>query len=492
MSTHIIVVENPKKWHFDGVSYPIVHIDDYLTNENYFLMKGIQVINLCTNYNYQSVAYYCSLLAEARKHRVIPSVSTMLDLSSKTMYQLATPILDEAVQKGLKKLREATSFSEVSINLYFGQSPIQELNELTRQIFETFPCPLLRITFSKQDKWLITAIKPLSIERLSQEDKVQFEQALVQHINKHWRGKRKRKQPRYEIAILYNPEDPLPPSNKKALNELIKAGRNLGMEVDLITKKDYVRLAEYDALFIRDTTRINHYTYRFSKKAEREGMVVIDDPQSILRCTNKVYLAELLTANKIPRPKTVIVGKGDIAAAEKQIGYPMVIKMPDSAFSRGVFKAANHEEFEKISDKLFKNSELILVQEFLYTEFDWRIGILNQKPIFACQYFMSGKHWQIVKHAEDGSFDEGGFRTMAVEDAPKEIVKTALKAANLIGDGFYGVDLKQNQKKTYVIEVNDNPNLDAGVEDKYLKDHIYKMIMTEFLRKIELRHKNQK
>ena len=50
------------------------------------------------------------------------------------------------------------------------------------------------------------------------------------------------------------------------------------------------------------------------------------------------------------------------------------------------------------------------------------------------------------------------------------MLNTALKAANLIGDGLYGVDLKQIGKKVYVIEVNANPNIDAGMEDQILKD----------------------
>ena len=49
-----------------------------------------------------------------------------------------------------------------------------------------------------------------------------------------------------------------------------------------------------------------------------------------------------------------------------------------------------------------------------------------------------------------------------MEHAPSAVVSTALKAANLIGDGLYGVDIKQVGRKCYVIEVNDNPNIDAG------------------------------
>ena len=61
--------------------------------------------------------------------------------------------------------------------------------------------------------------------------------------------------------------------------------------------------AEFDALFIRETTLVNHHTYRFARRAASEGLVVIDDPESILKCTNKVFLAELLSRHKMPMPQ---------------------------------------------------------------------------------------------------------------------------------------------------------------------------------------------
>ena len=85
---------------------------------------------------------------------------------------------------------------------------------------------------------------------------------------------------------------------------------------------------------------------------------------------------------------------------------------------------------------------------------------------------MAKKHWQIVRHSADGRAEEGGFRTLAVEDAPAAVVEAAVRAARPIGRGLYGVDLKQNDRGVFVIEVNDNPNLDAGVEDAVLKDEL--------------------
>jgi glutathione synthase/RimK-type ligase-like ATP-grasp enzyme len=49
------------------------------------------------------------------------------------------------------------------------------------------------------------------------------------------------------------------------------------------------------------------------------------------------------------------------------------------------------------------------------------------------------------------------------------------------------VDLKQMGGKVYVIEVNDNPNIESGVEDQILKEEMYLRIMRVFLRRIEQR-----
>lgn len=487
MTRQIIVVENLTDWKLDGVESEVVHADDYLTGRDYFKQKNIQVINLCRSYRYLSVGYYCSLLAEARGHRALPSVKTMLDLSHKSMYSLDTENLDQQIQKAFKKHVNDEGAERFDIDVLFGRCRIEALAGLARQIYEAFPCPLLRIGFQRQGKWRISAIKPVSLHRLSAEQWEKFSAAFEQYRMRRWRAPKGRAAARYDIAMLHDPDDQQPPSNPRALKQFIKAGRSLGVEVELITKRDYVRLAEYDALFIRDTTRIDHYTYRFAKKAESEGMVVIDDPRSILLCTNKVYLAELLRANKVPTPKTVIVGKGDLKAAQRQIGFPMVLKVPDGSFSQGVFKAESEEQMRDVTARLFKDSELILAQEFLYTDFDWRVGVLNREPLYVSQYFMSKKHWQIVKYDEKGGFTEGGFRTLPVEEAPAEVVEVALSAANLIGDGLYGVDLKQNPDGVYVIEVNDNPNLESGVEDAYLKDELYKRVMSEFVRRLDAR-----
>jgi glutathione synthase/RimK-type ligase-like ATP-grasp enzyme len=102
---------------------------------------------------------------------------------------------------------------------------------------------------------------------------------------------------------------------------------------------------------------------------------------------------------------------------------------------------------------------------------------------------MSKNHWQIVKHEADGRFEEGTFKTHAVEQAPREVVGLALRAAGLIGDGLYGVDIKQTERGPVVIEINDNPNLEVGVEDAVIKDELYRGVLADLVRRIELRRR---
>jgi glutathione synthase/RimK-type ligase-like ATP-grasp enzyme len=83
----------------------------------------------------------------------------------------------------------------------------------------------------------------------------------------------------------------------------------------------------------------------------------------------------------------------------------------------------------------------------------------------------------------------GSTASRWVGEAPEIVVRTAVRAANLIGDGLYGVDLKQDGDQCYVMEVNDNPNLDAGNEDGVLKDALYREVMGVFLRRIQERRR---
>jgi len=487
MSRLVIVVEKPADW---ASYYPSAHVVpaiDYLKQP---VAGGdeprTQVINLCRSYKYLGLGYYVSLLAEARGHKVIPSVRTINDLRKRSVYGIDIEDLNQKLTRFLPEgSRDATDFG---LLVYFGRSNYAPLQDLARQVFEVFPCPLLRIEFERQKVWQISSVRPAGLHTLSDAQEDSFAEALDAFSRKLWRKPRARRKYRYDLAMLQDPAEAMPPSNRKALKQFIEAGRALDIEVDPIGRNDFARLAEYDGLFIRETTALNNHTYRFAHRAEREDMVVIDDPVSILRCTNKIYLHDLLKTRKLPTPRTETILREDskkLAALPELLGFPIVLKIPDGSFSRGIIKAETLEELRSGADMLFQHTALLLAQEYMYTEFDWRIGVLNNEALYACQYFMSRGHWQIYNHAAKGQLKSGDFRTLPIREAPAEVVKLALKATAPIGDGLYGVDIKASDNRVAIIEVNDNPNIDAGVEDAYLGDDLYRRIMQEFLRRLE-------
>jgi glutathione synthase/RimK-type ligase-like ATP-grasp enzyme len=171
---------------------------------------------------------------------------------------------------------------------------------------------------------------------------------------------------------------------------------------------------------------------------------------------------------------------------------PAVLKQPDSAFSRGVVKVTTRAELVKELDALLEDSDLVVVQEFTATDFDWRVVVLDGKPLYACKYYMARNHWQIYKHKSDGSLDDGRSDTFLIENTPKPLVDLAVKAASYIGKGLYGLDIKEKDGEFFIIEINDNPSIDAGCEDKLLKDSLYEEIMKVFLSRMEARTKGVK
>ena len=486
MSRLVIVVEKASDW---GSYYPsdnVVTAQDYLKEAIGSDDERTQVINLCRSYKYLGTGYYVSLLAEARGHKVIPSVRAINDLRRRSLYGLDIEDLNAKLGNFLPAGgRDTTDFG---ILLYFGETSYPALEDLARQVFETFPCPILHIEFERERVWQISAIKPSSLHTLSDPQEDAFAQALDKFSKKLWRKPRARKKFRFDLAMLVDPNDPIPPSNKRALKRFVEAGAELGIEVDTLSKNDYSRLAEYDGLFIRETTALDNHTYRFANRAEKEDMVVIDDPSSILKCTNKIYLHDLMKSRKLPTPRTEILYRDEakkLAGLPDRLGFPIVLKIPDGSFSRGIVKVENIESLKAAVDNLFQHTALVLAQEFMFTEYDWRIGILNREPLYACKYFMSRGHWQIYNHAAKGNTKSGGFKTLPVREAPADVVKLALRATAPIGDGLYGVDLKQVGDRVVVIEVNDNPSIDAGVEDACLGADLYRRIMDEFLRRME-------
>ncbi|MFN4216681.1 MAG: RimK family protein [Brevinematales bacterium] len=487
-----VVVNNPRDWFFHSSHIRVISARDYLTKDEFIQDKNIKVFNLCRSYRYQSIGYYVSLLAAARQHRVMPTVATIQEMKTQSVVKVLTEDLERMIRSTLEKVPPAdvqeTRLSNGKIvpmftmRIYFGHTVRKDYERLGQAIFSIFQAPLIKSVFVKPNgHWEVQSIVPISANEIPETEKMWVvEFADIYFETKNFYHKKRHSSP-YDMAILVNPEEGSDaPSNTRALQKFEKAAESVGFNVEFITKDDYSKIAEFDALFIRETTRVNHHTFRFAQRAAAEGLVVIDDPLSIIRCSNKVYLAELMRRAKIPTPQTWVLHEDNTESLLKEVSFPCVMKQPDSSFSRGVVKVHDEEEFRREAERLLDMSDLIVVQEFLPTSFDWRVGVLNGEALYVCKYYMARKHWQIVNYSREGQDKYGRFETLPVELAPRKLISIALKAARLVGKGLYGLDIKQVGDQFYLIEINDNPNIDAGIEDKILRDRLYRHIMQYF------------
>ena len=406
MIRNICVVENARHWKKRVPQIEFVSVNDYLFGTEYQELRQLKIINLARNYGYLGSGYYVSLVAEARGHKVIPNISTMQALSKKEFYLIETDDLNAQIQKDLANITD----NKYELSVYFGRNASKKYEKLSRMFFNVFPCPFFKVYFRREKQWILTSIKSMSVNNIPESHIGVFLEALVEYGVHKWGIKRQNNSERYDLAILHNSQEKFSPSNDAAIQKFIKAGKNAGLAVEVIEKKDFAHLPQFDGLFIRETTSIDHHTFRFAKKAEKEKMVVIDDPKSILYCTNKIFLDELFKREGIPRPKTFIVSEDNVCNIYDQLSFPIIVKIPDGSFSRGVVKVEDPGELTSVCKEYFKRSDYVIAQEFMPTPFDWRIGIFNGKALFACKYFMSRNHWQIINHHKTGKAGEGAHQ----------------------------------------------------------------------------------
>jgi glutathione synthase/RimK-type ligase-like ATP-grasp enzyme len=476
----LFVVNRQEDWPFEIPGSSVATARAYLTDAHYSNGIDPQVVNLCRADRYQGRGYYASLLAEARGHRPLPNVKAIEDLQSEAHLALLGAEVDELVQTSLQ--HDASDLFE--LDAYFGRDPAELHPALAQRLFSVAPAPLLRAYFQRSDRrWRLKKLTAIGVSDIPPQHRAFLLAAATEHVTGCRRARAAAHADRPVVAILHDERKTDRPSNDAALQKFVDAAPAVGLRAEIIAPAAIERLAEFDGLFIRTTTSVGQYTYEFSRRAAALGMPVIDDPDSILKCTNKVYLNELMARHNIATPKTLMVHRENLEQVVPTLGLPCILKQPDGGFGLGVVKIETEQQLLTRARELLTRSELLIAQEWLPTEFDWRLTVLDRRPLFVCKYFMAPGHWQVIKRAPAARV-EGQTRALAIGEVPEIVVNTAVRAANLIGSGLYGVDLKQVGRQCYLIEVNDNPNVDAGNEDQVLGDALYREVMGVFARRI--------
>ncbi len=277
----------------------------------------------------------------------------------------------------------------------------------------------------------------------------------------------------------YNFSDP---REESALLNFKLAAEKAEQEFHFLFRENIPEIPKYDSVFIRATTDPLYTAYVVSKTAWELGLKVVDDPESIKICANKIHQYALFEKYDVPYIPTIFLGKYDfhhkkVVDIFDDLGKPVVIKAPYTSFSKYVEKAACETSFRDIARRFFKKSDVIAVQKFVPTAFDWRVGVLNDEVLYVCKYMIPKGRWKHgAKLRGKPTIIWGRTVAMKKQNSPLKLRETALKACRAVGKGLYGVDIKEVDGDYVVVEVNDNPSIYAGYED--LRDNdIYAKII---------------
>ena len=119
MIKYIIISNEPSGLIPEHPDRIIVSPNDFVANRvsgiNLRKAGQIKVINMCRNYDYLSKGYYCSLLAEARGMRCVPSVSNIIQLNWKRHYQEALPELNALLDLALAGTTELAGIQTAAL-----------------------------------------------------------------------------------------------------------------------------------------------------------------------------------------------------------------------------------------------------------------------------------------------------------------------------------------------------------------------------------------
>jgi glutathione synthase/RimK-type ligase-like ATP-grasp enzyme len=277
-------------------------------------------------------------------------------------------------------------------------------------------------------------------------------------------------------------------SSAEQLNALIRCrdvAEGLGHSAEFLFPVDIRKIPQMDAVFIRARTDPLNVTYVASRIAESSGLPVIDDPVSIQVCSDKINMYSHLMRKHVPIPRTLFISRDEISPSRveeifSELGSPLILKEPSTSFSLRVEKVNDAEQFMKVASRFIRMSDWIVAQSFVESRYDWRVGVLDGELLYVCKYTIPDTSFKI-QDSVNGHLVYCQVESIRSEEAPPHVLQMGIDAADAIGHGLYGVDLKTTNGDCCVIEVNDNPSLEGGEDAAY--PDVYARIINHLLQK---------
>ena len=254
---------------------------------------------------------------------------------------------------------------------------------------------------------------------------------------------------------------------------IVDAGRRRGhymrvidhMYCDLIMGKSGLevhyegeKIEGYQAIIPRIGSGATTYGAAVVRQFELMGLFSTLNNEALLRARNKISSLQILAANGIGVPNTVVSNNPyTIEESLDLVGtMPMVIKLENGTHGIGVILSDKKRNAEAIIETFHKMKERVLLQEFIEEAkgADVRVLIVDETITGVMQ-----------RQAKEGEFRSNLHRggSSYVVRLTEEEATTAKKAARILGLSVCGVDMLRSKKGPLILEVNASPGLE-GIE----------------------------
>ena len=211
------------------------------------------------------------------------------------------------------------------------------------------------------------------------------------------------------------------------------------------------------------------------RQFEQMNVPCVNQSESINVVRDKLRTGQILAANNLPIPRTMMVRYPiDDGLVEQNIGFPCVVKLVTGSYGEGVYLCERKRDFKKLMEFIdtLGAKKTMIVQEYMNARpgEDLRVFVVGGKVLGAMR-----------RTAPEGDFraniSSGG--TGSNFDVTPEIEYLAIETARVLGLSIAGVDLLFSETGFVVCEANSNPGF-SGFE-KYCNIDVADKI-TEYVR----------
>jgi RimK family alpha-L-glutamate ligase len=213
-----------------------------------------------------------------------------------------------------------------------------------------------------------------------------------------------------------------------------------------------------DCLIPRRGSATNYFEFAVIRQLEKLGVFCLNGSQSVLFSKDKLASMQILAANNVPIPKTMLAKFPlDQDLIEREFEYPLVIKTVSGTEGRGVFLCESGQQLSDLVELIGESKDPnfnIILQEFISRSIgkDIRVITLGGRPVGA-----------MLRIGANGSFkanySKGGSVSKMEVDRAMEWL--SVESAGLLGLELAGVDLLFDGENYKICEINSAPGFEG-------------------------------